>query len=317
MKYLIHIGFHKTGTSFLQKKLFAGNIPGLTPIVPYNFDGISNGKSAKLFGAEIIREVAGNVRPNIEQLKEKLNNYKLPSEGYNVISNEALSGIGKLSFAEKSTIQKTLSNLFPDSKILIGIREQRSWIESLYYQYLRMGGTLSPRRYFELSEINYFPNSFVGHHLYYSHLVNQYITSFGRDNVFIYAHEDLVNTPFNVIDNIQKFLKLNLNVKDQDLQNKVNTKLSLSSLEISRIFSPVLFRVQGNAFSSLGIIKSESRRNSFLKQLNAVTPRFAEKRLRYRLRKSIPVKYDQGFKESNKELSVIMDRNLLSLGYMM
>ena len=106
MSIIIHIGLHKTGTTFLQEEVF--------PKIK-------------------------NVNYNRDVFWTK--NY--PNK-INIISNEWISGQPYHSKAKKEDreiIAHKIHRIYPKAKIIIGIRDKQSWIKSLHVQYVRKGGT--------------------------------------------------------------------------------------------------------------------------------------------------------------------------------
>ena len=94
----IHVGLHKTGTTFLQREIFP----------------------------------------------------KLQSDKIRIISNEALSGIPHqpvhhadgLGYFERYQLADYIHFRFPDARIIVGLREKKSWVFSCYCQYVKTGGFL-------------------------------------------------------------------------------------------------------------------------------------------------------------------------------
>jgi len=112
MKVIIHIGLHRTGTTFLQKDVFE-KIPNIN----YVFD-------------------------------DSLHRIKL-TPGTNLISNEGLSLSMPHSLPNRIQILDLLKILFPEAKIIIGFREKEKWLRSCYYRYVISGGKLSFEKYLE------------------------------------------------------------------------------------------------------------------------------------------------------------------------
>lgn len=107
MKVFIHIGLHRTGTTFLQKEVFP-----LLPGVDYLYK-------------PLLQEVI-----NYSSFHNKL-----------LISDEGL--IGRIWNAERNLLLQRLYNLFPEASIIVGFRKHNAWIRSTYSLYLRRGGTLT------------------------------------------------------------------------------------------------------------------------------------------------------------------------------
>jgi hypothetical protein len=115
-KLFIHVGLHKTGTTFLQKQIFP-NIPNVNYYGPY---------------------MNGILIPNF------VLNVKVPENKTTIISCEGLSGHPGFSFNEcsREEIADRLHSLYPHSKIIIVTRKKERWVDSLYKQYIKMGGTM-------------------------------------------------------------------------------------------------------------------------------------------------------------------------------
>lgn len=133
---LIHVGLHKTGTTYLQKWVFTDAAIGfrriggktvvdeafITPN-PFRFDA---GKAAGLFEPLVAGATGDGLVP--------------------VISHERLSGFDLLGRHDADAIARRLHAVFPDGRILIVIREQRSMMRSAYKQRIKQWGTETPER---------------------------------------------------------------------------------------------------------------------------------------------------------------------------
>ena len=108
---IIHVGLHKTGTSFLQAEIF----PRIKNV---NYIGMLK------YGTKIY--------------DDKLN----------IISDEELSVNPHLppchsdyfDSGQRYVIAERLHSIFPDAKIILGIRNKDSWLRSVYSQYVKGGG---------------------------------------------------------------------------------------------------------------------------------------------------------------------------------
>lgn len=128
---LIHIGFHKTGTSWLQQTLFATD-PFVTPwrsreiaaqiILP---NELSFDSAEALRALEDVAESGGG---------------STGRELLRVLSWERLSGSPHAGGFDAAQIAGRLHEMYPDARVLIGVREQRSMTLALYRQYVRDGG---------------------------------------------------------------------------------------------------------------------------------------------------------------------------------
>jgi len=121
---VIHIGYHKSASTFLQKQVF--------PFLPINY----------LFFAGENREyldlIESENNPNPELIhswvaREISRKYPTGKHDVTVLSHEELSGHphGYKSISPFTTA-KNLKRTFPDAKILIIIRNQLDYLTSIY-----------------------------------------------------------------------------------------------------------------------------------------------------------------------------------------
>ncbi len=114
MLYL-HVGLHKTGTTYLQSVVF--------PRWP---------------GVRYLRNLT------VE------NFLRIDPEETVLASREGFSGPALGNQAEKLAFLKRLSRMFPDARILVSFRRHASYVNAVYSQYLRYGGTLKLAEFFDI-----------------------------------------------------------------------------------------------------------------------------------------------------------------------
>ena len=180
---LIHIGYHKTGTNWLQRVLFSdpdsgfhwlGKKPGSHPVrrfvrdAPLEFDAAA----AREELAPLVERAAGR-EP--------------------VISFERLSGHPLSGGFDSRQIADRLHETYPDAKILIATREQRSAIVSIWKGYVQQGGALPLGRFVDppTSKSRRVPQ-FDWRFFEYDRLVAYYRGLFGAENVLAMALEQFV-----------------------------------------------------------------------------------------------------------------------------
>ena len=163
-KVVFHLGLHKTGTSFLQKNIF-----------PY-LENV----------CFIDRPYFNHPYFDIELDKEKIN----------VISGERYSGVPHLLMKNsRFIIAKNLKILFPDARIIIGIRETQSWLGSCYTEAVKQGCFFSYNEWFEKLDSSYLE-------------IDEYIIFLKElfPEVFIYNMEDFIRNKSGVIENMCNFI---------------------------------------------------------------------------------------------------------------
>ncbi|MEO0771784.1 MAG: hypothetical protein AAFZ04_01250, partial [Pseudomonadota bacterium] len=177
-RILIHIGYHKTATTWMQKHLFLSH-HGYHQIMTHQevFDLI-----VKPHG---LRFDAGPARSFI---RDRL--AQVPPDHVPVISSEILSGHPFLGGHESDVYAQRLAQIAPDARILITIRDQMKILPSVYMQYLQRGGTMGHAQFFEgTDQPGYF--GFTAEHFEYDLLLRHYQGLFGADRVYVSPQEAL------------------------------------------------------------------------------------------------------------------------------
>lgn len=191
-KLLIHIGYHKTGTTWLQRTLF----------VPAN-------GYCQLLDHQQINELLVRPYPLAFDSAEvtartAAARAAMPEGCVPVLSSEILSGNPFYGGRDCTLCAARLRECFPGARILITIREQIAAIASTYMQYVRRGGTLPPDRFFEpRPEPGY--NGFDPRHFEYDRLVAEYRRLFGGENVLVVTNELLAKSAMAAATQIAEF----------------------------------------------------------------------------------------------------------------
>ena len=190
MEPLIHIGYHKTGTTFLQKQVFPR--PGFTLVA----------------GAKRLHEAVVSVEPFAydSATARSVLEAEVPDNLVPVLSYERLSGAPHRAGYDSDLIAERLVAAFPDARVLVVIREQMNMLVSLYKTYVRMGGVASFRQYVEpiAGDLELLP-PFVFSYLEYHRLICRYSDLFGVNNVLVLPYELLEQRPFVFVKRVCEF----------------------------------------------------------------------------------------------------------------
>jgi hypothetical protein len=195
---LIHIGYHKTATNWLQRRFFSdpatgyrwlGKRPGSHPVRrfvrdrPFEFDPVS-------------------VRVALEPMLHEAEQAGLVP----VLSLERLSGSALSGGHDSTRIADRLHEVFPEARILVAVREQRSTVVTTYKGYVLNGGTaplahfLDPPRSAGLRVPWFDPR-----YLEYNRLLGHYRSLFGADRVLAVAFEQFVEDGRAYVQRIASF----------------------------------------------------------------------------------------------------------------
>jgi hypothetical protein len=121
---IIHIGLHKTGTTWLQQVLFKPR---------YGFQLVNDAKEP--WRDDVSRFlVTGRPRPPAPNLPPDVNLHP-------IVSCERLSGHPASGGYDREAIAHRLAATFPGATILVGTREPASWRRSVYAQLVKEGWT--------------------------------------------------------------------------------------------------------------------------------------------------------------------------------
>ena len=195
---LLHVGYHKTGSRWLRALFFSNPGTGLGWIDKAGVDH----PVRRLVAARPLEFDAETTRVEFEPLLQGI-----VDEGLSpVVSFERLSGNPFSGGYDSKEIADRLVRVFPDARVLVVVREQRSMIVSTYKQYVREGGALSPSKFMRP------PTSrslrvpwFDLRHFEYHHLLAHYRQLFGEDAVLALPYEQFVADPRSFVEQIGRF----------------------------------------------------------------------------------------------------------------
>jgi hypothetical protein len=189
---LIHIGYHKTGSTWLQHELFATGSDCFFPLAPDH-----SVEPRKYIGKKFVRDddrfLLSSFDLNtsaIQQAAEAVFRSNEPGDRVPVISYERLSGNPHAGSFDARIIADRIQVAFPGARIFIVVREQRDAILSTYFQYLKIGGTDSAGDYLTRSYDGRRPG-FSPAAFNYIDLVDYYYGLFSPESVLVLPYEML------------------------------------------------------------------------------------------------------------------------------
>ncbi|MBT4120369.1 MAG: hypothetical protein HOG89_03385 [Candidatus Peribacter sp.] len=179
----LHVGYLKTGSTFLQKEVF----PHIKDMhyVNYNscpdaFCDIMYSDAYHFREAQTSKEITAACHP-----------------GKNIISHEAFIG-GDASldhFVNGKVIATRLSTVFPKAKVLFVVRNQYDLAISLYKQYVHLGGRKPLRNFLRYDDGSFetltkrWLSGISIHQLDYKPAIGYYAECFGKENVLVLPFE--------------------------------------------------------------------------------------------------------------------------------
>ena len=314
----LQIGFQKCGTTFLEKNVYPHN-PNIHCI-----QASRNRELERLLIRDFILPDGLEYRQVvIDDALPALTDRLFGGQTTNGIMFEPFTFMYQRRFDRKNVIDRIRKTL-PNAKIIIFIRNQKTWILSHYSQYLKGGGLLSLHDFVECILCDPYLD---GHYIDWYPLISYIHKVFGEEDTFVALYEDLKCSPQSVADGIFSFL----GVPSYRINPGIaNPSLSSYSLGLRRILNHFLrFDVGGSSYAFnrdlfgaepafFAKLRHKAIYRAFKPATNEICYRFdAVLRLRSRIRitddqiKKIDAKYS----ENNARLSDLLHKDLSSYGY--
>ena len=190
---LLHVGYHKTATTWLQKLVF---------LPEFHFWPVMNHK--EIFDTVIAPHgLDFDPAPVRKMIAERV--AAAPAgAAVDVISLEVLSGLPFTGGRESDDLARRLKAIVPEARILLTIREQHAIIASVYMQYLLRAGTQSPEAFFDGTPYDgYF--AFSARNFEYDRLIGLYQDLFGPEQVLALPQEMIARDQAAAVDLLSRF----------------------------------------------------------------------------------------------------------------
>lgn len=299
---LIHIGYHKTATTWLQRQLFNN----------------SDANFQRFFSKDDIRDYI--IRPNSlyfddHKVKDYYNSL-VPDDSIkvSVVSSERLSGHPHSGGYDSKEIADRLYKIFPNGKILIVIREPKNAIASCYLQYIKFGGTCSVKDYLTPPQIgSSIVPLFNFDHFNYIKLIEYYLKLFNKENVLVLPYELFKKSPNDFCSQIINFAGAN-KLEELPYEEITHKRLSTFGSSLARHFNKVFAKTTLNP-SAIDLAGSQKYFMKAFIQLDSLIPKATHSKFDANLKDIIEEKIGDKYKESNKRLSEILGLDLTSYGY--
>ncbi|WP_095587775.1 hypothetical protein [Actibacterium ureilyticum] len=189
---LLHVGYHKTATSWMQNRLFTPD-HGYAQLCGHQqvHDLITNPHGLQ-FDPHLMRDLIDTARQ------------KVPQGAVPVISSEILSGHHFTGGYQSDVYAWRLKEIAPRALILLSIRSQMTILPSCYMQYLMSGGTMPWPQFFRGERDIGYP-AFSPVHFEYDRLIDHYQTLFGAENVHVVTQESIAHDMGQMADELAAF----------------------------------------------------------------------------------------------------------------
>lgn len=235
---LLHIGTHKTGTTYLQDFLLKNKKALLKEGVLYpttKYHPYGQQRLAYAFQDAVNPHLDGLIKNDPESVFHELK--RLLSEvehNYLLISSENITPKSRIEVVEK--IQRFFSEY--DVKVIVYLRRQDKYLVSLYREHVKLPN----------SEVCRFEDFSCPYPLDYNELVKPWETIFGEENVLVRSYDELLYKEIDIIKDFFQEVGVEINLDNYPTTlTKANTTLPNIALEMIRggNYYPLSHQVRG------------------------------------------------------------------------
>ena len=305
---LVHIGYHKTGTSLLQDRLFCRGDLG--------FQRLEDDRR-QIF--QLFVDYAPFERPGAAQRALLAAARERAAEAGQtlVISHERLSGYPASGGFDARLIAERIAVLAPDAKILIAVREQASMIRSYYLQYITDGGDLPFEKFVSRPDprLHRVPG-FDARFYEYDACVAEYQRLFGAEKVLTFPFERFRSDGLGLAADIVRFAwaaGASAPIPADIFDDEVNAANPALMQQVRRLSNGLLSR---NQLSNYGIVAIPRLSYGFRKIAPLFGPfRFLDSPMNTGLQRKISAFVGERYSPSNRRLEVLTGLDLKGFRY--
>lgn len=302
---LIHVGFHKTGSTWLQQQLFAD---------PARFASVDDAPRHRLVEDLVMPDplaydpvaVAHRYAPALALARESGRTLAL--------SHERLSGYPSSGGRDRAMIAERLRATFPDARILIVIREQRALIDSMYRQHITDGGVEGVARFLATPEPGLGRKPSFTTDLYaFDRLIALYQQLFGESRVLVLPVERLGADPQGFADAVAALCgRPPLPIAPS---RAANQRRPLLMQQVQRPLNFLFYHNELSPGALIHIPRFHKRYARLRRLFEIASPRFVEAALGRRLERAIAAHVGDHFAASNARTERLTRLDLAALGY--
>ena len=299
MRYLVHIGYPKAASTWLQKNLFSGRSRHFRPL--HDGRNVAYRKSGGKLFYDFIDEIA-YVNPYVFDAVGARKKLEAATEGnarVTVLSNEAWCG-QPFSGAFGKTLAERIHAVVPEATILIVVRSQPEIILSSYLHYLvKHGGTTRIDEFLRAEHWIRKP-AFAPHYFQYIDLIAFYDDLFGREKVVVLPFETIRESTAAFVTPLYEAFQL------QPEDNLSSAAENARNLRESTVLSQ---------WPRLNLLESRRARGAALRAMMLTMSERRAERQRQALLDRIHNEVDDYYRTGNRRLEERIGHDLASLGY--
>lgn len=298
---LIHIGYQKTASTFLQKKIFADETVFVRP-----------------WGEQPERAIEHFVLEHPQKFDPQTvrGDFSTYQDRIPVISHEDLSGYPINGWYYAETVAARLKKTFPDARVMICIREQVSMIVSQYFQYIRQGGTETLERLIDDTDMRIGRRPIIRkEHFEYDLMHGIFSQHFADDQLLMLPHELLAQQPDVYFAKINDLLGTTLKAPEQ--KKAVYQKRGGAAAQVERVFNRFVDH-PGNLPADYKDYPLAMRaQNRLVRYIDNFATKYTKlgQRFEQKVQRTAADSIGTHYHGSNSRLATSLDCDLSALGY--
>lgn len=224
-QWLVHLGYPKAGSTFLQSALFSGQHPSFHPL------GMETGTPILKPGKDLFFSRVDGQRTFVPfdfdaetARRTALAGSSGAPDQVTALSTEELVGHPYSGGVWAESLAHRIHATLPEARILIIVREQRKMVLSAYSDYLeRMAGRASLTHFLHPKGIDQVPSHNPAFYRF-AQLVEHYVHLFGRDQVLVMTLESLASDAEGAVNRICDFCEVPRSQAWQTAQTATNPR---------------------------------------------------------------------------------------------
>jgi Sulfotransferase domain len=306
---LIHVGYHKTGTSWLQRQLFRDAAAGfwwggkaedspvnrLIAVSPLEWD---ERRARDDFAAEAAKAGARAL--------------------CHVVSLERLAGHPFSGGYDSAELARRLRATFPRGRVLVVIREQRAMVASTYKQYVKAGGA-APLRLFLEPPVYRRPRTaaFDLRHYEYHWLLALYLHLFGAERVLALPYEQLREDPRTFAATVARFAGAEPSPEALERLDPraLNVARRASSTAAGRVVNRMFVRADVNPQPLVASERLARAATGLVRAGERAVPASLDRLLERRMHATIAEVVGDRYRDSNRACAALTGIDLAAYGY--
>lgn len=300
---LLHVGLHKTGTTWLQRRVFGEERLGFA--APWG--GLADAAVQEFVLVDPFAFDADAARARLwPPLADAAASGRVP-----VFSHEALSSRPHEGLYHASAVLERLHAVFPGARVAIGVREQKALMLSLYRQHVRIGGRFTLREFIGTGRepLGWSPPCRLDF-FEFDRFVAAYRSRFGADRVLVLPIELLQADPVEYLARLRRFVGLTGEPPPPSAEVE-NAGWGARTLEVMRLLNHVA-RPSPLGAQQGRLVRSARRVG---RVLDRWLPRNAHAPVEQRWRMLVAERVQERFRASNARLAAMTGLPLARLGY--